>query len=211
MPRLVDLINDGESRYHYVIGNSTGPDDRPEQLAFIFDATRVHVDHQQTYTITDPHDKITFDPFVAWFRAAEPPANQAWTFSLVNIRIDLAKAPGEVALLSELMVAIRKDGRGEDDVVLAGLFQADDAYLIPTLGGEKIQAAVSSRPTDIFGKYQTSNILVDTRMTSEYVGRGGVLDYLRLYNLNNAQAESVSSQLPVFAEFSVIEGLHPTR
>ena len=109
------------------------------------------------------------------------------------------------------MVAIRKDGRGEDDVVLAGLFQADDAYLIPTLGGEKIQAAVSSRPTDIFGKYQTSNILVDTRMTSEYVGRGGVLDYLRLYNLNNAQAESVSSQLPVFAEFSVIEGLHPTR
>lgn len=204
--RLVDSINEGDGRYDYVLGTSTGPDDRPEQLAFIFDATRVRVDRQQTYTIQDPENKISFDPLVAWFRAAEPPPNQAWTFSLVNVRIDLARAPSEVALLGEMMEAIRKDGRGEDDVVLAGLFQADDAYLIPTLGGEKVRAAVSSRPTDIFGKYQTSNILVDLNTTSEYVARGGVLDYLRQYSLNVSQAEAVSSQLPVYAEFSVIEG-----
>jgi hypothetical protein len=51
-----------------------------------------------------------------------------------------------------------------------------------------------------------SNIVIDRETTREYVGRGGVLDYLRLYSLNNAQAESVSSQLPVYAEFSVLEG-----
>ena len=206
--RLVDIINHGETRYDYVLSKSTGPAERPEQLAFIFDTTRVRVDRQQTYTVQDPANQITFDPLVAWFRAAEPPANLAWTFSLVNRRIDHAPAPGEVALRKEMMTAIRNDGRGEDDVVFAGLFQADDAYLIPSLGGEKIHAAVSNRPTDIFGKYQTSNLLVDTALTSEFVGRGGVLDYARVYKLTAAEAESVSSQLPVYAEFSAIEGAH---
>ncbi len=211
VPRLVDLINHGENRYDYVLGKSTGPDDRPEQLAFIFDTTRVRVDRQQTYSVQDPGNHILFDPLVAWFRAAEPPGNQAWTFSLVNVRVDLANAPREVALLPEIMNAIRDDGRGEDDVVMVGLFQADDAYLVPTLGGGTIKAAVRSRPTDLFGKYQTSNLIVDERATSEYSGRSGVMDVLRQFGLTEAEAESVTSQLPVYAEFSVLESVHLHR
>jgi hypothetical protein len=209
VPRLVDAINQGEGRYDFVIGEPTGPTDRPEQLAFVFDATRVVVDRRQTYTVEDPDHQVTFDPLVAWFRAAQPDASQAWTFSLVNMRVDLARAPGEVALLPGMMAAIRNDGRGEDDIVLVGLFQADDAYLLPTIDGEKVRAAVRSRPTDIFGKYQTSNLLVDTATTSESVGRGGVFDYLRLYNLNLTEAETVTSHLPVFAEFTATEGGRP--
>ncbi len=206
IPRLVDTINQGDGRYEYVIGEPTGPVDRPEQLAFIFDTTRVLVDRRQTYTVDDPENHITFDPLVAWFRTAEPPASQAWTFSLVNLRVDLARAPTEVALLPDMLAAIRSDGRGEDDVVLVGLFQADDAYLLPTIDGEEVKAAVQSRPTDIFGKYQTSNVLVETLTTSEYLGRGGVFDYLRLYNLSLPEAETVTSHLPVHAEFSATEG-----
>jgi hypothetical protein len=208
--RMVDSINHGESRYDFVLGKSTGPEERPEQMAFIFDTTRVQVDRQQTYTVQDPSNQLTFDPLVAWFRAAEPSSSQAWTFSLVNVRIDLARAPSEVALLREMMEAIRGDGRGEDDVVMLGLFQADDAYLIPLLGGSRIRVSVSHRPTDLFGKYQTSNVIVDSANTSEYLGRGGVLEYHRQANLNEAQAETVSSQLPVYAEFSAIEGIHLT-
>jgi hypothetical protein len=206
VPRLVDAINQSEGRYDFVIGEPTGPSDRPEQLAFIFDTTRVVVDRHQTYTVEDPDDQVTFDPLVAWFRAAQPDVSRAWTFSLVNIRVDLARAPAEVALLPGMMAAIRNDGRGEDDIVLVGLFQADDAYLLPTMDGEQVRAAVRSRPTDIFGKYQTSNLLVDTATTSESVGRGGVFDYLRLYNLNLTEAETVTSHLPVFAEFTATEG-----
>ena len=206
VPRLVDAINQGDNRYDYVLGESTGPSDRPEQLAFIFDTTRVVVDRQQTYTIEDPNEKITFDPLVAWFRAAQPPAAQAWTFSLVNVRVDLASAPNEVALLPEMVSAIRNDGRNEDDVVLVGLFQADDAYLVPTVKGERVVASVQSRPTDIFGRYQTSNVLIDTASNSEYLGRGGVFDYLRQHNLNLAEAETVTSHLPVYAEFTASEG-----
>ena len=206
VPRLVDAINHGDGTYDYVIGHPTGPEDRPEQLAFVFDTSRVLVDRRQTYTLEDPDHRMTFDPLVAWFRAAEASPTQAWTFSLVNVRIDLARAPSEVALLPEIVKAIRNDGRGEDDLVLAGLFQADDAYLVPTVDGENMQAAVRSRPTDIFGRYQTSNLLIEAATTSEYIGRGGVYDYLQTFNLNLTEAETVTSQLPVYGEFIGTEG-----
>lgn len=206
VPRLVDAINEGDKRYDYVIGQSTGPVNRQEQLAFIFDTTSVVVDRRQTYTVEDPDQQITFDPLVAWFRAVEPPATQAWTFSLVNVRIDLARAPTEVALLPGMLSAIRADGRGEDDVVMAGLFQADDAYLLPTMGGETFKSAVRSLPTDIFGQYQTSNVLIDTATTSEYLGRSGIFDYLRVYKMTLSEAETVTSHLPVYADFTATEG-----
>jgi hypothetical protein len=189
------------------MGQSTGPEDRPEQLAFVFDTTRVLVDRRQTYTVADPDNQVTFDPLVAWFRAAHPPTSVAWTFSLVNVRVDLARAPQEVGLLPEMLAAIRNDGRGEDDVIMVGLFQADDAYLLPTLDGKNIRAVVRSRPTDIFGKYQTSNMLLDSAPTTEYVGRGGVFDYLRLYDLTLVEAETVTSHLPIYAEFEAAEGM----
>ncbi|MCG8652407.1 MAG: deoxyribonuclease I, partial [Pirellulales bacterium] len=192
IPRMVDVINEGQNRYDYVVGQPVGPRDRPEQLAFIFDTTQVRVDRSQTYTLDDPQDQFSFEPLVAWFRAAKPPAQQAWTFSLVNLRIDLARAPAEVAQLPQMMAAVRGDGRGEDDVILAGLFQADDAYLIPTMGGQQIKVAVRSLPTDIFGRYQTSNLVIDGAASTEYLGRGGVYDFARDLELNAAEAETVT-------------------
>jgi hypothetical protein len=206
VPRLLETINMGDARYDYVMGPSSGPSGRQEQLVFIFDRQRVVVDRQQTYTVEDPEGQMTYDPLVAWFRAAEPNPAEAWTFSLVNVRIDLARAPSEVALLPTMLSAIRNDGRGEDDVVMVGLFQADDAYLVPSLGTDQGAAAIKNRPTDIFGKYQTSNILFDAATTREYLGGGGVHDYQRQQGLSRPQAEAVTSHLPVYAEFTATEG-----
>ena len=206
IPRLVEAINQGDGRYDFVVEPPTGPVDRPEQLAFIFDTSRVVVDRRQTYTLDDPDNQMTFDPLVAWFRGVQSLPGQAWTFSFVNIRIDLARAPNEVALLPKIIQAIRGDGRREDDLVIAGLLQADDAYLLPTLASKSVQATVRNRPTDIFGRYQTSNLMIDTSSTTEYMGRGGVFDYLDTFNLNLAEAETVTSHLPVYGEFSATEG-----
>jgi len=151
---------------------------------------------------------MTHDPVVAWFRAAQPNPSEAWTFTMVNIRVELSRAKEEVALLPNIMSSIRKDGRGEDDIVLAGLFQADDAYLIPMISGSRMKAAVRSLPTDVQGRHQTANLLVDESSASEFLGRGGPLNFLRAYNLTIGEAESVSPYLPVYAEFSVFEGGH---
>ena len=188
------------------MGQPNGPVDAREQLAFVFDTDRIRVDRSQTYTVADPDHQMSYDPLVAWFRASEPAVDIAWTFSLANIRIDLSRAPAEVALLPSMLHAIRRDGRGEDDVVMAGLLQADDAYLLPDVMGDGVRAAVEKTATEIIGKHQTSNILVDVGPTNEFVGRGGVLDFLRAYNLSFEEAQSVSSQLPVYAEFTATEG-----
>jgi deoxyribonuclease-1-like protein len=212
IPRLVEMINGGKvggdaaSHYDYVLGESTGPSGRQEQMAFVFDTTQVLVDRRQTYTVDDPANQMTYDPLVASFRSARPSPQVAWTFSLINVRIDLARAATEVALLPGIFESVRRDGRGEDDVLMLGLFQADDAYLLPTMGSSSMRAAVQARSTDVFGRYQTSNLLLDSIPTSEFLGRAGVYDYARAADLNPIEAETVTSHLPVFADFTAHEG-----
>lgn len=211
IPLLVDACNSassrvGELRYDFVLGEPIGPSDAREQLAFIYDTDRIRIDRNQTYTVGDPSHQMTYDPLVVWCQASEPDRAFAWTFSLVNVRVDLGRAPTEVGILPSLFRSIRRDGRGEDDVVMAGLFQADDAYLLPSVMGTDVRAAVKNISTEIMGKHQTSNILCDIVPTNEFVGRGGALDFLRIYNLSLEEASAVSNQLPIFAEFSANEG-----
>ncbi|MEM6365125.1 MAG: deoxyribonuclease I [Planctomycetota bacterium] len=220
VPRLVDAINESsaaimaplasnDSRsgvYDYVMSSPMGPEGHREQLAILFNTDRVLVDRNQTYTVADPDNQLTYEPLVAWFRAAKPTEKSAWTFTIVNTRIELTRAPAEVALLANLFQAVREDGRGEDDVLLTGLFQADDAYLLPMITGQGMTASVRSATTDVFGQHQTANIIFDRYATVESLGVGGVLDFLRVYNLSVSEAQVVSSHLPVFAEFSPIEG-----
>ncbi len=204
--RLVDAVNEGDPRYDFVLSKPTGPADRPEHLAFVFDTSRVEVDRTQTYSLTDPTDSITFDPLVAWFRAAEPSPDAAWTFSLVNVRVELPKAAAEVQLLPSMLTAVRRDGRGEDDVIMLGLFQADDSYLRSVLSASGHESVLRSGMTDVAGRHQTANVIIHYANSTEYVGRAGAFDFLRVFNLSLAEAEAASTQLPVFAEFSPVEG-----
>ncbi|MEM9645900.1 MAG: deoxyribonuclease I [Planctomycetota bacterium] len=224
LPRLVDAINEGQANvegaahYDYILGppsdqllsnrQTVGAASHGERLAFVFDTTMVQADRTQTYTVSDPGDQVSHDPVVAWFRAAEPDPREAWTFSLVNIRVELNRAREEVALLPSVLNSIRNDGRGEDDVVVAGLFQADDAYLLPTVAGRSMQAAVRSLPTDVYGLHQTANLLIDQAPTTEFLGRGGPINFGRIYGLTVNEAESISPSLPVYGEFSALEGGH---
>ena len=211
VPRLVDEINRGENRYDFIIGPSTGPTGRGEQLAFIYDTTTIEVDRRGSYTVSDPDDRYRYDPLVAWFRTTAPPAGVAWTFSVVNVRIDLQNAAEEVQTLPTLIDAVAGDGRREDDVLVAGLLQADDAYLQPSLrptgdAAAAYQLAVRHHATDIYDRYQTDNIIIDAGRTTEYLGRGGVLDFARVYNLSQNEAEAISSHLPIHAVFTAHEG-----
>ena len=69
VPRMVDAINEsslggGAPLYDYVIGSPTGPEDRGELMAILFNPARVRVDRTQTYTVADPDNQLTYDPLV---------------------------------------------------------------------------------------------------------------------------------------------------
>lgn len=206
VPQLVNAMNENGRQYDFIVETTAGNLRQPDQLAVVFDASRVSVDRSQTYTVADPGNATTVDPLVTWFRVKEIPASRAWTFSLVNVHVDLTRAKSEVALLPNLFSAVRMDGRGEDDVVMAGLIQADDRYLMPHVMGHDVDVAVKGGSTDIFGDHQTSNVMIHRQRTSEYLGRGGVVNFPQIYQLSMSEAEAISPNLPVFAEFTLSEG-----
>ena len=206
VPYFVEQINAAGRRYDYVIGERLGRSHSKEQYAFIFDTQSLEVDRQQLYTVADPDDLLHREPYVALFRVRGPPPDQAFTFTLINIHTDPDEVPQELNVLDDVYLAVRNDGRQEDDIILLGDLNTDDRRLgdLGRLSG--LVPVVSGMPTNTRGTAQYDNILFTEQATREFTGRGGVFDFMREYNLTMEQAEKVSDHLPVWAEFSIYEG-----
>lgn len=211
IPNFVDLINSSEVRYDYVIGPRLGRSVSKEQYAFIYDMTTVEVDRTQLYTVADPHDMLHREPLVGWFRVRGPPVEEAFTFSLVNIHTDPDVAEEEVNVLAQVYPAVRDDGRQEDDVIILGDLNVDDKHLGQLGQISGMSWVISNTPTNVAMNKQYDNIVFHKEATSEFTGRGGVFDFLRLYNMTRVEAEEVSDHLPVWAEFNAYEGGQPGR
>ncbi len=211
LPRLVALMNKTGRSFDYAVGPRVGPLGSEEQYGFVFNRQTVLLDRQELYTVNDRDDVLSFEPFVAWFRAVGPPANEAFTFSVVNLRVDPATAEQELGYVDDVLFAVRDDGRQEDDILLAGDLQAapgklQDLDLIRDVG-----YAVTNVPTNVEGTATWDNLLFQKTATSEFTGNSGVLDFLRKFNLDLATALEVSDHLPVWAEFHLYEGGQPGR
>ena len=53
---------------------------------------------------------------------------------------------------------------------------------------------------------QYDNLVFAQNATVEFTGQGGVFDFLSAYNLPLADANAISQHMPVWAEFSTVEG-----
>lgn len=210
MPFLVDSLARIGSRYDYLIGPRTGPDMATEQFAFLFDTDKVETDRYQLYTVDDPEKLMTYDPLVAWFRCKDTLADQAFTFSIINLKVNPQTANTEQSYLPNLIHAVVHDGRQEDDVIVAGDF-AGNVGQISGLQQQSIRIALRDTPNDTLGTAALSSILFSAKGTVEYTGKSGTLDFLRKMNLSIEQATAVSHQLPVWTEFLATEGSEPGR
>ncbi len=206
LPLFVEAINNGGRQYDYAIGPRLGRSASKEQYAFIFDRASVEVDRQQLYTIDDPDDLMHREPLVGWFRVRGPAANQGFTFSLVNIHTDPDEVADEVNVLDDVMRVVRDDGRNEDDVILLGDLNADDRHFGELGRVPQIAWAISGVPTNTRGTKQYDNLVFYANATREFMGRTGVFDFMREYNMTIDEALEVSDHLPVWAEFSIYEG-----
>lgn len=211
LPQFSALINSTGVHYDFVIGPRLGRSNSKEQYAILFDTSRIEVDPTSVYTVPDPQDLLHREPMVARFRPRGVPPNQAFTFSLVNIHTDPDETAQELDALADVFRVVRDDGRREDDVIILGDLNVDDRNLgrlgqIPGMAW-----VISGLPTNTRGTSQYDNIVFDMNATREFVGRGGVFDFLREYNMTTDQALEISDHLPVWAEFSIYEGGAPGR
>ena len=206
MPRFVETVNESGRQYDYVIGPRLGRSSSKEQYVFLFDRASIEVDRSQLYTIADPDDLLHREPLVGWFRVRGPSPETAFTFSLVNIHTDPDETDTELDALDDVFRVVRDDGRMEDDVLILGDLNVDDRHMGELGMVSGITWVISGMPTNTRGSKQYDNIVFHGQATSEFEGRGGVMDFMREYNLTMDEALEVSDHLPVWAEFSIYEG-----
>lgn len=212
---LIDLMNSMEQSqnagprpsYRALIDQARSvAGSKPTQLAIIFDEAAVTLDNDRWYQVRDPEDILVHKPMVAWFRARGVSTDQAFTFSLANVQLDSRRPDRELQYLSELFRAVRDDGRGEDDVILAGNFNSGDRGLAPIQKKSGLTWVISGTPTNTDRTAQFDNIVFNPAATVEFTQRGGVFDFMKHYNLRLANAQQISTHLPVWAEFNLREG-----
>jgi deoxyribonuclease-1-like protein len=191
--------------YHFIADLSAN-DSRSTQLAIVFNRRTLDLDPMHWYTVNDPDQLLQRPPLVGWFRTRMPNPQESFTFSLVNVELAASRPDLELAYLGDLYRAIRDDGRGEDDVIIAGDFNSGDRGFESAKKRAGLIWVVSNTPTDIKRKAQYDNLLFNENSTVEYTQSGGVFDFVRCYNLRLDNASRLSERMPVWAEFSAIEG-----
>jgi deoxyribonuclease-1-like protein len=205
LPRLVDRLNQSDRSFDFCIGPKVGTGMTAMHFAFLYDTERVEMDRYQLYTVDDPKDQLEYEPLVAWFRTKQVPPDQAFTFSLVNVRINPQRVDQEVPMLPDLVRTILHDGRDEDDILLAGDFSCSHRRM-ENLRRIGMAFALEEVVTTITGNEMLDNILFPAKGTDEFLGRAGTIDILRQFNLSPEQAFQVSNHMPIWAEFSAVEG-----
>jgi endonuclease/exonuclease/phosphatase family metal-dependent hydrolase len=208
LPRFIEMLNADGRKYEFVIGPRLGRSSSKEQYAFVFDQETIEVNRSQLYTINDPDDVLHREPLVGWFRARVAPAEQAFTFTLINIHTDPDEVDSEINVLDDVFRAVRSDGRQEDDTILLGDFNADEQHFGQLAIVPNLHAVIPANvATNTAGTKSYDNIVFDRLATTEYTGRAGVFDFLHDgFNLSLEVAKTVSDHKPVWAEFSIYEG-----
>ena len=206
MARLMDWINLDGDRYDYVVSHRLGRTAQQEQYAVVYDRTSIELDRTQSYVVNDPDDLLHREPFVVWCRVRGPDPDTAFTFSLVNVHTDPDEVTYELNWLDDVFRNVRDDGRGEDDVIMLGDFNASDSELGELGSVIGLHAVVRDTPTNTRGTQQYDNVLFSLPATSEFTGRGGVYDFYNQLDLTMDEALKISDHLPVWAEFGLQEG-----
>ncbi|MEN1679463.1 MAG: endonuclease/exonuclease/phosphatase family protein [Planctomycetota bacterium] len=221
---LSGYVNASGRRYSRVVGPRLGRTSSKEQYAFLFDTATIQVNPNYIYTVRDEDDVLHREPHVAMFATRAP--QNPFTFILMNCHTDPDETDTELNELARSIDAVRRHASSylsppEDDVILLGdlntavrisptrQLRPDDLYGIGRIAG--IYPVIRTEPTNTVRSKLHDNLLVNRMATTEFTGNSGVYDLERQFGLTRDQALQVSDHLPVWAEFSVVEGGTPGR
>ena len=217
--------SDGYSAYDARVSERLGRTVSTEQYAYIYNTKTINVHPQVAFVMQDNADMLHREPYVAMFQCRGAPADQAFTFLLMNVHIDPDETDQELdALYSAYQVVQRMPigGITEDDVILLGDFNTNVPSTGPrTQGGRGralipadlrmlsrtpgIYPLIRNQATNTRGTRIHDNLLISRIATAEFQGRSGVFDIGAQYGLSKEQVLEVSDHLPVWGEFSIYE------
>jgi hypothetical protein len=208
---LVRYVNATGANYDFAVAPEIGSEPTDSYNAILFDAGRVEIDRTTVRSVDDPAGRLTHRPLCAQFRARGPSPADAFTFVLVNVQVDPARAEMELDLLDDVYAAVRESQPAEDDIILLGDVETDGKQSGQLGQIPNLVWAVSNTVSTTRGSQLLDNILFDRRATTELTGRSGVVDLVRRLNLNLDEATTIAEHMPVWVEASVFEGGLPGR
>lgn len=211
---LAELRRQG-GRYRSVIGPPLGRTSQTECYAFIWDQERIDLIPQSNYVVDDPDDRMHREPMVASFQTRVAPVDSRlpFRFTMINVHTDPDEVRGdtqdnELNVLDDVFQSVRNfdyETTGEEDFILLGDLNVDVKGLGELGQIPGIVSLVGDVPTNTRKTKTYDHILIDSRITTEFVHRAGVLDLESFFGIDQAAAVKISDHLPVWAEFSVYE------
>ena len=213
--RLVDLLNVSGGRFTATVSEPIGRSTYRESYAYVWDETRIRLIPQSAYVVMDQADRMSREPMVASFQVNTGTADGRvpFRFTLINAHTSpsevAASAIGnEMDVLDDVFVSVRRydfESTGEEDCILLGDLNVDTKGLRELGQIPGIETIAGDIKTNTLGSKTYDHILIDRRMTREYTGRCGVLDYQQDLGLSAEQALQISDHKPLWAEFSAYE------
>lgn len=208
IPRLLQYVNSQGGKYDYILGPRLGRSNSKEQYCYIYDTNRLLSSPQASYTVEDNADLLHREPLVARFVTRVPHGYPPFTFSLMNMHTD----PDEVKLEMPVMHTVLRGVReyewataGEDDVLMMGDLNCEPNRFGPLAQVPGIFWIIQNQPTNTRKTKIYDNIIFDSGLTSEYTGRGGVLDFAAWFGISMEEALTISDHMPVWGEFTLFE------
>lgn len=206
IPRFVERINADGGHYRHILGPRLGRTTSKEQYAFLYNAAKIELIEGSVETVPDPADRLHREPLIARFRVRGPPADEAFTFTLINIHTDPDEVKTELDALADVFQQVRERHPQEDDFILLGDLNASAKKLrkLGRLPGMK-SVLQSHQKTNTRLTKSYDNILFDRRATVEYLGGAGVLNLMDEFGLTEREALRISDHMPVWAVFATRE------
>jgi hypothetical protein len=208
---LRTYVNQNGRTYNKIIGPRLGRTVSKEQYCFLYDTTAIEPNPQCIFTVNDPDDLLHREPLVAQFRVRGPPAQQAFTFVLIDMHTDPDETKNELNALGQVYQAVRRACNGEDDIILLGDLNVDDQHLGALGQIDGIRPVVRHTCTNTRQNAQYDNIVFHGPSTTEFTGKWGVFNFAQQFGLNINQALEVSDHFPIWAEFNAYESTTPGR
>ncbi|WP_231603480.1 endonuclease/exonuclease/phosphatase family protein [Neorhodopirellula pilleata] len=213
--RLMQAIAKLGGRYQAIHGPPLGRSSQTECYGFVWDQTRVSLVPDSNYVVDDPVDRMHREPMIASFQTTFSPADarQPFRFTLMNVHTDPDEVSGitgenELNVLDDVFQSVRNfeyEICGEDDFIMLGDLNVDVGGLKQLGEIPGVVSLVGDVPTNTRKTKTYDHLLLDSRVTTEYVRRSGVMDLESFLGIDMEAATKVSDHLPVWAEFSVHE------
>ena len=201
IPALLNLVNDENTEYDYVLSERLGRTTSKEQYAFVYNTKTVELIPNSSYVVDDSDDVFEREPFVAFFQSGN------FDFKIVNNHIKPDDADKE---LSQLAVVINNiyDSSSEKDIIVLGDMNADGSYFneqeLTTILPLWVQLIGNDKDTTVAVSDNTYDRMMarDTTANAEYIGTSGVFRWDTEYGVIDADfIKKVSDHYPVYAEF----------